>query len=217
MEHEIGSTQVQAALDVLGIVAFGASGALLAVRRGFDVVGLTVLAFVAALGGGMIRDLLLRVEPVALTDTWYLAAVAVTAALVFRAGPAVHRHRGALLLFDAIGLGVFCATGTVKAIDLGVEPLGAALLGTISGCGGGMIRDVLVRDTPVIFGRRSEHFDSQLYAVPAFAGSLALAILADWQPARVDTSMVTVALFVVAFRLAAVHYDWQAPHPRPLS
>ena len=132
MEHEIGSTQVQAALDVLGIVAFGASGALLAVRRGFDVVGLTVLAFVAALGGGMIRD-------------------------------------------------------------------------------------VLVRDTPVIFGRRSEHFDSQLYAVPAFAGSLALAVLADWRPDRVDTSMVTVALFVVAFRLAAVHYDWQAPHPRPLS
>lgn len=217
MEHEIGPSQVQTALDVLGIVAFAASGALLAVRRGFDVVGLTVLAFVAALGGGIIRDVMLSATPVALTDTWYLLAVAVAAALTFRAAPFVHRYRSALLLFDAIGLGVFCATGTVKALDFGIEPLGAGVLGVISGCGGGMIRDLLVRDSPVIFGRKSEHFDSQLYAVPAFAGSMALAALGRWYPQHTNVFMVATAIFVVLFRLAAVHRDWQAPHPRPLT
>ena len=216
MEHELGPSQVQTALDVLGIVAFAASGALLAVRRGFDVVGLTVLAFVAALGGGFIRDVALETRPVALTDTWYLGAVAVTAAVTFWAAPFVHRYRWALLLFDAIGLAVFCATGTVKALDFGIEPLGAGVLGVISGCGGGMIRDLMVRDSPVIFGRQSEQFDSQLYAVPAFAGSMALAFLVDWQPDHANTFMVAVALFVVLFRLTAVHRDWRAPHPHPL-
>jgi uncharacterized membrane protein YeiH len=71
-----------------------------------------------------------------------------------------------------------------------------------------------VRDTPVIFGCKSEHFDSQLYAVPAFAGSMALAGLAHWHPAHVNAYMIGVAVFVVLFRLCAVHYDCRAPHPR---
>jgi uncharacterized membrane protein YeiH len=120
------------------------------------------------------------------------------------------------MMFDAVGLGVFCATGTVKALDFGVEPVGAALLGAISGCGGGILRDVLVRDVPVVFGRKSNLFDSQLYAVPAFAGSVALAFLADWQPDHVNPLMIATATFVIAFRLAAVHWDWHAPHPRPI-
>jgi uncharacterized membrane protein YeiH len=214
--HEIGPSGVQTALDVLGIVAFAASGALLAVRRGFDVVGLTVLAFVAALGGGLIRDLMLSTTPVALTDMWYLGAVAVTALVTFLGAPLVHRYRNALLTLDAVGLGVFCATGTVKALDFGIEPLGAAVLGVISGCGGGMIRDLLVRDSPVIFGSSSDHFDSQLYAVPAFAGSLALALLGDHYPARVNALTIAVAVCIVLFRLGAMRWDWQAPRPRPL-
>jgi len=201
---------------VLGIVAFAASGALLAVRRGFDVVGLTVLAFVAALGGGLLRDLMLGTTPVALTDMWYLGAVAVTALVTFLGAPLIHRFRSSLLTFDAVGLGVFCATGTVKALDFGIEPLGAAVLGVISGCGGGMIRDLLVRDSPVIFGSSSDHFDSQLYAVPAFVGSLALAVLGDQFPDSLNAFMIATAIFIVLFRLGAIRWDWQAPRPRPL-
>jgi uncharacterized membrane protein YeiH len=147
---------------------------------------------------------------------WYLGAVAVTALATFLGAPLVHRFRSGLLTLDAIGLGVFCATGTVKALDFGIEPLGAAVLGVISGCGGGMIRDLLVRDSPVIFGSSSDHFDSQLYAVPAFVGSLALAVLGDRHPDRVNAWTIAVAVLIVLFRLGAIRWDWQAPRPRPL-
>ena len=163
---------VETALNLLGILAFALSGALLGVRRQFDIVGMAVLATVTAIGGGIIRDVMIgAVPPAALNNPSWLVLPLVATLLTFRWHPQVRRMHRAVELFDAVGLGVFCATATVKAIDYGVHPLAAVLLGCITGVGGGLIRDVLAGVTPAVLRK-----DSRLYVVPAVVGC---AIVAD--------------------------------------
>ena len=117
-------------LDLVGIFAFGISGALMAIRRDFDVVGIAILALVTALGGGIIRDLVLGDTPPPAFTRWeYLFVPLAAAAVAFVAHPEFERLAGTLLVFDAAGLGLFCVAGTVKALDHGLAPLAAAVLG----------------------------------------------------------------------------------------
>ena len=204
-ETEIATTLV--ALDLLGIFVFAVTGALVAVRKNLDVFAALVLAGVTGLGGGFIRDVLIdATPPAALTDWRYLLAPVAAGLLTFTFHPVVGRLERVLTLFDAVGLALFCVTGALKAVDYGLDPVPAALMGMVTGIGGGMLRDVLSGSVPVIF-------EGALYATPALAGA-AVAVLLD----RTDLPVIVVAAAgfstCLVWRLVAVRRGWSAPLPR---
>lgn len=194
---------VLVALDLLGIFVFALSGATLAVQQRMDAFGVLFLASVAALGGGVARDLLLDVPPAALQDTRYLLTPLAAAVLVFFSSPLVERLAGAVRLFDAAGLGLFVAAGTGKALDAGLGAVPAVVLGCLTGIGGGVLRDVLAGVVPVVLRR-------EVYAVPALLGGTVVAV-ADGQGADGSAALVGAALLVFAVRMLGVWRDWHAP------
>jgi uncharacterized membrane protein YeiH len=141
---ELFTPSVQHWLDLIGIFVFAISGALLAVRKNFDVFGIAVLAEVTALGGGLFRDVIIgAVPPAAFTDLGYFLTPLVAAGLVFFLHPEVERTQVAVNIFDAAGLGLFCVTGTVKAYDYGLGLTASAALGLATAVGGGVLRDII--------------------------------------------------------------------------
>jgi uncharacterized membrane protein YeiH len=193
-------------LDLLGIFVFAISGALLGVRRGFDVIGMIVLAESTALGGGVLRDLIIgATPPAAFVQTTYLVMPILAATLTFFAHQQINRITSAILVFDAGGLGLFAVTGTVKAFAYGLGPVQAVALGFTTAVGGGILRDVLANEVPTILRP-----DSELYAIPALVASAMIAVA--WA-IEGENPLVTVLAALVAFalRLAALHYGWRAP------
>ena len=193
-------------LDLLGIFVFALTGALVAVRKELDVFAVLVLAGAAGLGGGFTRDVLIgAVPPAALADWRYLLVPAAAGLLTFRFHPAVGRMERTVLVFDAFGLGLFCVTGALKALAYGLGPLPAALMGMVTGIGGGMARDVLAQRLPVVFR-------GELYATPALAGA-GVAVVGS----RLDLPLVIVATagagLCTVWRLLAMWRRWQAPKP----
>ena len=193
-------------LDLLGIFVFAISGALLGVRRGFDLIGMLVLAESTALGGGVVRDLVIgAVPPAAFVDTTYLVIPILATAVTFFVHRQIDRIAVAVLVFDAGGLGLFCVSGTVKALAYGLGPVQAVALGVTTAVGGGILRDVLANEVPTIL--RS---DSELYAIPALIASTIVAVA--WQTVGI-TPLVEIAAACVGFllRIAALRYGWRAP------
>jgi len=195
------------ALEFLGLVAFAASGALAAVRARLDVFGVIVLGLTTALGGGIIRDVLLGVHPPTTLRTWpYLTAGAVTALLVFVFHPQVARLRRPMLVADAIGLGLFATSGTAVALALDAPVYTACLIGMTTGIGGGAIRDLLLREIPLVLRR-------EIYALAALLG--ALLVGAGHLLHLPETPVLAVAsAVVVAVRLLALWRQWHAPVAR---
>ncbi|MCR2811298.1 MULTISPECIES: TRIC cation channel family protein [unclassified Microbacterium] len=191
-------------LDFLGTFFFAVSGSLLAAHRGFDIVGSVLLGFLTGLGGGVIRDLILGVTPTAFSQPIYLLAPLAAAGLVFFLYAAVERLPRTLLVFDAAGLGLFCTTGATKALDLGMNPVAAALLGVTTGVGGGLLRDVVANRDPQLFD------PNDLYAIPAMLGAaiITAAWLVGW---RHPVTQLAVGVLVFAFRLASLRFRWRAP------
>lgn len=201
---------VERVLELVGIVAFAISGGLVAVRKGFDLVGVLVLSVVTALGGGVIRDLLLGdTPPAAVSDEWYLTLSFATGLVMMVAHRWHHPPvRRAVLVFDAAGLGLFCVTGTLKAVEFSVSGPGTVAIGVITATGGGVLRDVLAGDQPQMF-----RADSVLYSIPAALG--AAAIFAVWETDTYAAWVgVTVAAAVFVLRVAALRFRWHAPRPR---
>ncbi|MGQ4331894.1 trimeric intracellular cation channel family protein, partial [Streptomyces hayashii] len=144
MLQQIFSPSVQHTLDLIGIFVFAISGALLAVRKNFDVFGIAMLAEVTALGGGVFRDLVIgAVPPAAFTDLGYFLTPLLAALLVVFLHPQVERIQLGVNVFDAAGLGLFCVTGTTKAYAYGLNLTASAALGIATAVGGGVLRDVL--------------------------------------------------------------------------
>nr|WP_132144751.1 trimeric intracellular cation channel family protein [Kribbella antiqua] len=194
-------------LDLVGIFVFGITGALVGVRKKLDVFGIQVLALVTGLGGGFIRDVLIGVTPpTALQDWRYLVVPIAAGLLTFFLHPGIGRVERLVNIFDAAGLALFCVTGALKAINAGLSPFSAALLGMISGIGGGVIRDILSGRVPVVLR-------SEIYATPAFLGAgivvvaAALEYNALWVP-------IVAALICFTIRLLAIRRGWNAPLPR---
>lgn len=198
-------------LDLAGIFVFAVSGALAAVRQRLDVVGMVVLAEITALGGGILRDLMIgAVPPAAFTSLGYVLVPLPASVLVFYWHPQVARLLPAVLLFDAAGLGLFCATGTLKALDHGLSPLHSVLLGVVTAVGGGVLRDMLSGSIPSVL------YDRQLYALPAMLGA---AVTATAHVAGLRGGAVIASAAVLAFglRVLAMRYGWRAPRPRGVS
>ena len=193
-------------LDLAGIFVFAISGGLVAVRKELDVFGVLVLAGTTGLGGGLLRDVLIgATPPAALADWRYLMVPVAAGLLTFYFHPVVGRVERPVAVFDAFGLALFCVTGALKALEYGLGPLPAALMGMVTGIGGGMLRDLLTGRVPVVFR-------GELYATPALAGA-ALAVCGE----RLDLPVLVSALVgggvCLVWRLLAMWRRWQAPLP----
>ncbi|GAA2028914.1 trimeric intracellular cation channel family protein [Pseudokineococcus marinus] len=194
-------------LDLSGVFVFALAGALAAVRARFDVIGLVVVAMVSSIGGGLLRDVLLGTEPpLALRDWKYLAVPTAAAGLAWWLHPRLARLRRSVRVADAFGLGFFSVSGTATALAAGLAPPSACLLGVLTGVGGGVIRDVLLREVPLVLS------DGQFYALAALAGALLVAVTWHLQVYGLVAAGAGVAL-VVALRLLTLRLRWQLPVP----
>jgi uncharacterized membrane protein YeiH len=191
------------ALNLAGTFIFGISGGLAAVRARLDLFGIVVLASVVGLAGGITRDLLIGAPPATFRDWRYLAATGAAGLACFFGRPALERISRSVLVFDAVGLGLFCVTGATKALDFGVGTVPAILLGAITGIGGGILRDVLLREVPTVLRH-------ELYAVPALLGA---GVLVAAQASGSDAPVFPVlgAAVCVAVRLLGLKYGVNVP------
>lgn len=194
------------ALEFVGIFVFAVSGALTAIQKDFDAVGILILAEVTALGGGVLRDVIIgATPPAAFQDVSYLLVPVAAAGVAFFAHPVVARLGFGILLFDAAGLALFTVGGTLKALDHGLGAVPAAVLGVTTGVGGGLLRDVIARQTPALV-----KVDSDLYAIPALLGAAAVAG-ADRAHLPMAVAAPVAAGFVFVFRVVAMLRHWTAP------
>ena len=201
-----GQSTLLLVLDLVGIFVFAISGALVGVRKNMDIFGVLVLAGTTALAGGFLRDVLIDATPPAALSDWRYLLVPVTAGLVvFVFHPAIGRAERVVNVFDAAGLGLFCVTGALKALDYGLGPVPAALMGMVTGIGGGMARDLLAGRVPVVFS-------SELYATPALLGAV-WAVLAN--EAGQPELVVAIPGVAICFglRMLALSRGWKAPLP----
>ncbi|MGA4987045.1 trimeric intracellular cation channel family protein [Nonomuraea bangladeshensis] len=194
-------------LDLVGIFVFALSGALMGVRKKLDGVGMLVLASMTALGGGVVRDLILNVRPIAFQSLGYVLVPVAATVIVFFWHPHVARVMPAILVLDAAGLGLFCAVGTEKALEYGLNPLHAALLGVVTAVGGGMLRDVLAGEIPTLL------YDRQLYAVPAMLGSGVMAALSSYGLHGWPATLAA-ALLAFGLRITSMRFNWRFPMAR---
>ncbi|WP_275112916.1 trimeric intracellular cation channel family protein [Rhodopila globiformis] len=191
----------------MGAFVFAISGAALGVQRGMDLFGVLVLAFVTAVVGGITRDMLIGAIPPDSIASWHNLALAVVAGLlVFRFHRLLDRLQHPVLFFDAAGLGVFAVAGTQKALEYGINLPMAAILGMVSGIGGGMVRDVLTAQVPTVLR-------SDIYAVAALAGALVVVAgsQAGLPPAVVAPAGIVLCVFL---RLMALYRGWKLPGAR---
>jgi uncharacterized membrane protein YeiH len=196
------------ALDLTGVFAFALNGALTAIRATkVDVVGVVTLGTITALGGGVIRDVFLDALPPATFSDWrYLAVAALGSMVAFLFGVGLGRWSSIILVLDAAGLSLFAVSGALKALEYGGGAAQAVILGAISAVGGGTLRDVMIGRVPVVLS-------SELYALPALGGALAM-ISAEALGAPAGPAAIGGALVCFVVRMLGVHYGLDAPSPR---
>jgi uncharacterized membrane protein YeiH len=193
-------------LDLVGIFVFALSGGLVAVRKELDIFGVLVLAGITGLGGGFLRDVLIgAVPPAALADWRYLLVPVAAGLVTFWFHPALGRRERLVNVFDAAGLGLFCVTGALKALAFGLGPLPAALMGMLTGIGGGVLRDLLAGRVPVVLR-------GELYATPALVGAT-VAVIGSQAGLRTAVVAGPAALVCIGWRLLAMRRGWNAPRP----
>ena len=197
-------------LNFVGVFAFAVSGGLVGVRRRFDVFGVLVLALVTALGGGVVRDLLLGIAPPSnLSNIPFMVTAVVAGLLAFRFSGSLDRIRRLILVADAAGLGAFAVSATMIAIRHGHPGVVAILVGTITAIGGGMMRDVLAGLVPSVLTQ-------DVYALPALLGCAGTDLCARMGVLNTITLWALVAL-VLGLRVLALRFHWQVPTPRRLT
>lgn len=193
-------------LDLFGTAVFAATGALTAGRKHMDVFGVVVVALVTALGGGTARDIVLGVGPVFwVHDAAYVLVATGAALATFAVARFARLPSRALLFADAFGLAVFTAIGAQKAVAAGAPDLIAVLMGVMTGVAGGMIRDVLCGEIPMILRK-------EIYATASLAGGTAFVLLRP-SGADHDVAMAVAVVVVLAVRLAAIHWRLAAHLP----
>jgi uncharacterized membrane protein YeiH len=191
-------------LDLGGTFVFAISGAVAAVNRRLDIFGILVLSFVTGNLGGITRDLLIgAVPPAALTDSRYLLVSVLAGLITFFWYAGVDRLRSPMLLFDAAGLSFFAVAGAQKAIAFGLSPVMSALLGMLTGIGGGMTRDVLLAEIPHVLC-------SDLYAVAALAGA-AIVVIGDLLGLPYGVSALVGGALCFGLRFMAIRHGWHLP------
>jgi uncharacterized membrane protein YeiH len=190
-------------IELLGTMAFAVSGAFAAMEKKLDVFGVVVIAFVNAIGGGTIRDVLIGNLPVTwMQDIIAPSVILATAVVAILYRNIFHNLPKTLLLFDSLGLGLFTITGIQKGLDAGIHPAICVALGTITGCFGGVIRDLLLREIPVLFHK-------EFYASACIVGGVVYFLLLYVVSAPVAQTAAIV--IVCALRLLAAKFNWRLP------
>jgi uncharacterized membrane protein YeiH len=203
---KLKSVDIIFALDVAGTFLFAVEGAVAAAEAGLDVFGILVLSFSTALIGGVVRDLLIGAVPPQAIKDWRYPAIA------FAAGAATfffHRYvvaipRPVFITLDAAALSLFAIAGAEKALDFGINPFVAALMGTLTGVGGGTLRDILLARVPIILR-------ADVYATAAFAGAATM-VAARKLGAPPIASALLGSLVCFGLRIVAVWRHWALPH-----
>jgi uncharacterized membrane protein YeiH len=191
-------------LDLVGTAAFAASGAWVGVRKHMDLFGVLVLGVVTAVGGGTLRDLLLGdTPPFSLMDENYIYIAISVSLIVFANRVRFKLLEKPLLYFDAVGLGTFVVIGATKALDFQLGWLGAILMGVMTGTAGGVFRDVLANQVPLILRR-------EIYASACVAGGALLVILEQSGAGRLVAALLAAGTVIIV-RLLAIRYDWGLP------
>lgn len=191
-------------LDVIGTMAFAISGVLTALNKKLDPFGVFIIAFVTAVGGGTLRDVLIGRTPVGwMQDLTYVYMISIGffIALIFR--KKLDRLRKSLFLFDTIGLGVFTLIGLEKGIEIGLHPIICIALGTMTACFGGVIRDILCNEIPIIFRR-------EIYATICIIGGMVFFALKYFNLNNDILYLVTSSV-IITIRLMAVKFKWYLP------
>lgn len=192
-------------LDILGTIAFAISGALAAMDRRLDLFGIFIVAFVTASGGGTLRDILIGDTPVNWMQNTvyiYLIGVVTILAIIFR--NKINYLKKSLFLFDTIGLGVFTITGVEIGIRNGLDPIISIALGAMTGTFGGVLRDILCNEIPVIFRK-------EIYATACIVGGLVFVIMHSLG-AKLDVIYITTSIIVIGIRLVVVKYHISLPY-----
>jgi uncharacterized membrane protein YeiH len=191
-------------IEIAGTVAFSIAGAFAAMEKRLDLFGIFIIAFVTAMGGGTLRDVLIGELPVKWMldlSSGFVVILSTIAAISFTR--VLQNYHKILLLFDSIGLGFFTVVGVQTGVSLSLHPAICIALGTITACFGGVIRDILLNNIPLIF-------EKEIYATTCIFGGVLFFLLQD-----VDIPIIPIEVIclisVVVFRLLAVRYDWQLP------
>jgi uncharacterized membrane protein YeiH len=194
-------------LNLIGTFVFGLSGGLAGVRARLDIFGVVVLAIVVGLAGGITRDLLIGIPPQTVRDWRYLAIAGGAGLVTFVAHATLKRLERPILVLDAAGLALFCVTGAATALDHRVAPVEAVVLGAITGVGGGVLRDMLVREIPIVLR-------TGLYAIPALIGA-AVVVIAAKAGTHNLTFPILGAVVCFAIRVAGIYFDLNVPTASP--
>lgn len=193
------------ALEAIGVLAFALSGIIEAARKHFDLVGVVMIGFITAFGGGTLRDVLLDRRPFFWVEqefwVWALVGIGFALPFFFKAQH-IELTEKAMLIPDAVGLGAFAAGGTHIALQMDASPLIAVLMGVITAVVGGILRDVLVNEVPRAF------HDHQPYAVIAFAGGW-LVVLLSYVGTPESVDVFVAAVLMIVLRLLAVKFGWE--------
>lgn len=189
--------------DFIGTLAFAISGIRLASAKHFDLFGAYVVGVTTAIGGGTMRDLMLGHPPFWMTNPFYLicSGIALVWVIVFR--KLLVRQNNTWFLFDTIGLALFTVTGMEKTLQAGFPFWTAIIMGTMTGAGGGVIRDVLINEVPLIFRK-------EIYAMSCVLGGIAYWLGMHFE-APAEVSAIACAVVVIAMRLLAVHFKLKLP------
>lgn len=191
-------------LDIIGTMAFALSGALTAMNKRLDPFGIFIIAFVTAVGGGTLRDVLIGKTPVAWMlnlNYVYVICFGYFLAIIFR--KKLDKLRKSLFFFDTIGLGVFTLIGLEKGVNIGLHPVICVALGTMTACFGGVIRDVLCAEIPVIFRK-------EIYATICLLGGFVFFLLRKWNLPN-DFIYLLTSLVIIIVRLLVVKFKWSLP------
>jgi uncharacterized membrane protein YeiH len=193
-------------IDVLGTIAFAISGALAAFSKKLDPFGIVIIAFVTAIGGGTLRDILIGVDPVSWMrnmNTIYIILACVVITFIFKTK--LLKLRKTLFLFDAIGIGLYTVVGLEMGIVAGLNPFICIILGCMTACFGGVIRDILINEIPVIFRKN-------IYATACIAGGMIYFLLLEFNLSN-NVVFIVSAITVIATRVLAVIFKLKLPSP----
>lgn len=191
-------------IEILGVIAFSISGTFAAMQRRLDPFGVLIIAFVTAIGGGTVRDLLIGDTPVAwMRDVQSCVIILATSLLTIFFKTHVKKFKVTLFLFDSLGLGLFTVIGIQKGMAFGLNPGICVALGTITGCFGGIIRDTLLNTIPLIFRK-------EIYATACIMGGVLYYALLAWHVDIMITKILVIA-FIFILRVVVVRYKLALP------
>ena len=191
--------------DLGATFAFALTGALAAIKRGYDIVGLLSLAIVSGIGGGLIRDGIFLQQGVTplLTNPQYLYAIGGAALVGMLLGERVHHFNRVIAMVDALGLGAYACFGVQKALSAGLGPTAAVFVGVVNAVGGGLLRDVLTRDEPLVFR------PGQFYVLVALAGAVTFVFLAAQLHIAPTTAAFAAIGLTFVFRILTIIFNWR--------